>query len=667
MDRFPPPHPIYPPVIHYGPAPIPLRKDPHIPLTPKTGMRREEIERRLSEIDVTPEEKAAWNAKYQKPSTGIPKTDLASGVQASLAKADTALQEHQSLDGYATEEWVEDHGYLTQHQSLSAYRTATAQDAIDGALEAAIAAKYTKPATGIPASDLAASVQSALSDSRTPTQHASTHRSDGADPLDGSMIEVGGTGTYATAGIDTAIESIDTEIGNINTSLSGKVDSSDLATVATTGDYGDLLNKPTIPAAQVNADWNASSGVAQILNKPTIPDVSGKADSAAIAPAFSASSTYAVGDYVTHDGLLYKCTTAVSTAGAWNAANWSAVAVVDEMGADTPLPFDAEVEYIECSNVSTYLDFYINSLYDLEMEVYLPNGTASTDTAMLGRWTNSHSHLISAANSKFNVYYGGTSTTSINNAPPTGSWFTMSLQGSVASCNGQTTTVTRKYDTDGASKMMIIATNDARIRRARISYGPHDLMDLHPVRVGSTAYFYDSARGILVGIDAGAATPGPDKATPTITTPGRIVELTDSPEFTGTPTAPTAAAGTNTTQIATTAFVQDAVRYSFASPTPSVSGTAATVACEDRAINDFTVATGITSLTITPPAAVTGRARDFFCRVTITDASLSTVTLSGGTIDIGSTEVAGMTQGVNLLMFTEIASGHWLASRRSAS
>lgn len=32
-----------------------------------------------------------------------------------------------------------------------------------------------------------------------------------------------------------------------------------------------IKNKPTIPAAQVNADWNASSGIAQILNKPTIP------------------------------------------------------------------------------------------------------------------------------------------------------------------------------------------------------------------------------------------------------------------------------------------------------------------------------------------------------------------------------------------------------------
>lgn len=44
-----------------------------------------------------------------------------------------------------------------------------------------------------------------------------------------------------------------------------------LATVATSGSYNDLSNKPTIPAAQVNSDWNANSGVAQILNKPTIP------------------------------------------------------------------------------------------------------------------------------------------------------------------------------------------------------------------------------------------------------------------------------------------------------------------------------------------------------------------------------------------------------------
>jgi hypothetical protein len=33
----------------------------------------------------------------------------------------------------------------------------------------------------------------------------------------------------------------------------------------------EILNKPSIPAAQVNSDWNAVSGVAEILNKPSIP------------------------------------------------------------------------------------------------------------------------------------------------------------------------------------------------------------------------------------------------------------------------------------------------------------------------------------------------------------------------------------------------------------
>lgn len=58
----------------------------------------------------------------------------------------------------------------------------------------------------------------------------------------------------------------------VDTALSAKANTSSLATVATSGSYNDLTNKPTIPAAQVNSDWNASSGVAQILNKPTIPD-----------------------------------------------------------------------------------------------------------------------------------------------------------------------------------------------------------------------------------------------------------------------------------------------------------------------------------------------------------------------------------------------------------
>ena len=44
------------------------------------------------------------NSKYTKPEGGIPKADLAQDVQNSLNKANTALQEHQSLDAYRTAE-----------------------------------------------------------------------------------------------------------------------------------------------------------------------------------------------------------------------------------------------------------------------------------------------------------------------------------------------------------------------------------------------------------------------------------------------------------------------------------------------------------------------------------------------------------------------------------
>lgn len=47
--------------------------------------------------------------------------------------------------------------------------------------------------------------------------------------------------------------------------------------VAVTGNYNDLSNKPTIPAAQIQADWNQTDNTAldYIKNKPTIPTSSG--------------------------------------------------------------------------------------------------------------------------------------------------------------------------------------------------------------------------------------------------------------------------------------------------------------------------------------------------------------------------------------------------------
>ena len=86
------------------------------------------------------------------------------------------------------------------------------------------------------------------------------------------------------------------------------------------GSYNDLTDKPTIPAAQIQSDWNATSGMGVILNKPTIPtvptnvsaftndagyltshqDISGKEDKIAIdSTAKTASFTASVGNHYT--------------------------------------------------------------------------------------------------------------------------------------------------------------------------------------------------------------------------------------------------------------------------------------------------------------------------------------------------------------------------------
>ena len=77
-----------------------------------------------------------------------------------------------------------------------------------------------------------------------------------------------GSSTGSGATIPAATSSL---AGALDSARAAKIDG--LATVATSGSYTDLSNKPTIPAAQVNSDWNASSGLAQILNKPALATV----------------------------------------------------------------------------------------------------------------------------------------------------------------------------------------------------------------------------------------------------------------------------------------------------------------------------------------------------------------------------------------------------------
>lgn len=270
-----------------------------------------------------------WGAKYSKPSTGIPKTDLASAVQTSLGKADTAYQkpvggipkadlvqavqdslgkadgalqgviydensyglqpdismslaryiateyqtpgiyfyefqgEHLSddddageYDNYVFSFVFNDGGtsdliekplvFIDNGASFYAYRfektgsgNNTKYSLIRYADEDWVNAQgfYKKPSTGIPASDIAPGVIPAgVTVDQT------------YDP----------TSQNAQAGVAMA------------GALAGKQDTIDATHKLS---YNLLSDTPSIPAAQVQTDWNASSGMGVLLNKPTLATV----------------------------------------------------------------------------------------------------------------------------------------------------------------------------------------------------------------------------------------------------------------------------------------------------------------------------------------------------------------------------------------------------------
>ena len=71
--------------------------------------------------------------------------------------------------------------------------------------------------------------------------------------------------------------------------------------------------------------------VTKLNNIATAIQTSGTTSLYVIADAFDSTATYDVGDYVIYNSSLYKCTTAVSVAGAFDPSDWEVVQVMDEI------------------------------------------------------------------------------------------------------------------------------------------------------------------------------------------------------------------------------------------------------------------------------------------------------------------------------------------------
>ena len=56
-----------------------------------------------------------------------------------------------------------------------------------------------------------------------------------------------------------------------------------------------------------------------------------------IAEEYDPTSTYAVGDFCVHDGILYKCSTAISSAEPWTVAHWQRTYATDEIAGASSL------------------------------------------------------------------------------------------------------------------------------------------------------------------------------------------------------------------------------------------------------------------------------------------------------------------------------------------
>ena len=182
-------------------------------------------------------------------------------VQSNWSETDTTSMAYIQNKPTNVSSFVNDAGYLTQHQSLAdvfadvAYDSATKRINFYGKGDS----QHTTALAYVDASDFV--VDGMVEDVRIENGNLviDFNTDSGITDISIPLTDIFDPSNYYTK----------TEV---DTALATKANSSSLATVATTGSYNDLTDKPTIPT-QVNSDWNASSGVAQILNKPTLATV----------------------------------------------------------------------------------------------------------------------------------------------------------------------------------------------------------------------------------------------------------------------------------------------------------------------------------------------------------------------------------------------------------
>jgi hypothetical protein len=414
-----------------------------------------------------------------------------------------------------------------------------------------------------------------------------------------------------------------------------------ITTVATTGSYNDLTNKPTIPAAQVNSDWTATSGISQILNKPSLTAV-----------AISGSYTDLINkpplSTVALSGSYADLSSKPTIPAAQVSSDWTAVSGISQI-LNKP-NFSAVAtsgSYTDLTGRPTFATVATTGSYnDLSSRPTIPAASSvspldSVSAAVVGTSAAyaraDHQHKLptaaaigaAAATHQHSINDVTNLQAALDGKQAAGSYATL-VSGAVPSAQLPNYVYADliNFPSSGETGKFYTAANTGKLYRwTGVAYAEWlpGVTNTDFLVEGATNRYFTTARAVdaapvksvagktgivsLVKSDVGLANVDntTDLNKPISTAAQTALDAKSpiaSPTFTGVPAAPTPTADTNTTQLATTAFVLGQA----SAATPSAPGTAATGTSLKYARADHTHA----AQTITLTGDVTGAGTSSF-------------------------------------------------------
>lgn len=201
----------------------------------------------------------------------------------------------------------------------------------------------------------------------------------GWDALNGRVSTLEGAGYITENNISTLRSTVATNTTNISDLDDTKANTADLATVATSGSYNDLTNKPTIPAAITVDSAVSATSTNPVQNKAISTALSGKQATLTTAQLAAANSGITAAKVTTYDG--YAATIS-------NKANTADLATVATSGKYSDLSGTPTIPTVNNATLTVQQDgttlgtFTANSATNTTINITTPTFTAAEWTAL---------------------------------------------------------------------------------------------------------------------------------------------------------------------------------------------------------------------------------------------------------------------------------------------